>query len=158
MKNKIRPIHKSDLHDLKIVLDSSELFPSELLDDMISDYFENENSSDIWFTMAVDDIPISIAYCAPERLTEGTFNLYAIAVKKEYQGKGIGKEMMDYIENRLRNAGHRILLVETSSTEEYALTREFYLKCDYTQEAIIRDFYSENESKVVFWKDLNSTL
>ncbi|MEW7292706.1 GNAT family N-acetyltransferase [Aquimarina sp. 2304DJ70-9] len=155
MKQRIRKIEKEDIPALKSVLDSSELFPSELLDDMISDYLTNPSSKDIWFTTTNKGTPISLGYCAPERLTEGTYNLYAIAVEKNAQGKGIGKEMMNYIENLLRKNGNRILIVETSGTNEYKLTREFYKKCNYTQEAVLREFYAERDDKVVFWKKLN---
>ena len=154
MIQEIRAILKEDLKDLKEVLDSSELFPSDLLDDMIHDYLNNADSTDIWLTTIEDNKPISIAYCAPERMTEGTYNLYAIAVHKSRQGQGIGAKMMSHIENLLRKNGHRILLVETSGLPEYEQTRNFYHKCEYHQEALIRDFYQEGEDKVVFWKKL----
>ena len=154
MNQTIRRVTAADLEDLKGVLDSSELFPSEMLDDMIHDFLNNEDTTDIWLTTTQAGKPVSIAYCAPERMTEGTYNLYAIAVHKSEQGKGIGGRMMTYLEDLLREQGHRILLVETSGLEEYALTRKFYVGCDYTQEAVIRDFYEAGEDKVVFWKKL----
>lgn len=156
MSINIRKIVREDIADLKAVLDSIELFPSEMLEDMISDYFENKDSEHIWFTASGDDRkPISIAYCAPEKLTEGTYNLYAIGVKKSIQGKGVGTKMMQYIEELLRNQGHRILIVETSGTAEMNLTRQFYEQLHYTKEAVIRDFWSEGDDKVVYWKKLN---
>ncbi len=154
MKHLIRSIKKKDIDALKSVLNSSELFPSEMLDDMINDYFTNPESTDIWFTTVIDNKPISIAYCAPERMTDGTYNLYAIAVTKEMQGKGIGGQMMEYIENLLREKGHRILLVETSGKEEYELTRQFYLKNNYILQARIPEFYEAGDDKIVFWKKL----
>jgi len=153
--NNIRKINKEDLTVLKTVLDSIDLFPAEMLDDMIADYFDNPASEAIWFTKIKAETPIAIGFCAPEQLTDGTYNLYAIGVQKAFQGKGIGKEMMAYIETELRSKGHRILIVETSGSAEMALTREFYLKCKYTQEAVIRDFWEEGEDKVIFWKKLN---
>lgn len=154
MNGQIRKVKKVDIPELKVVLDSSELFPSYLLDDMISDYLNNTSSTDIWFTTIDQGIPISIGYCAPERLTEGTYNLYAIAVHKDYQGKGIGKQMMRYIENLLREKGNRILIVETSGKPGFELTREFYHKCNYVQQAVIPEFYEKGDDKVVFWKKL----
>ncbi len=151
----IRKVQIKDLTGLKEVLDSSELFASEYLDDMISDYFNNSDSDDIWFTYIDNDRPIAIGYCAPEKLTNGTYNLYAIALRKELQGQGIGKKMMNFIEKLLSDSGKRILIVETSSLDQYALTREFYDKLGYRREAVIKDFWNDGEDKVIFWKKLN---
>lgn len=150
----IRKIEINDLEHLKSVIDSNGLFPSDLLDEMTNDYFSNEKTTDIWLTKEIDSIPAAVVYCAPERMTEGTFNLYLIAISKNLQGKGIGSEMMAYIENFLRENGNRILLVETSSLPEYELTRKFYDELGYKREAVIREFYQEGEDKVVFWKKL----
>ena len=150
----IREVRKNDLAALKDVIDSSELFPSYLLDDMIHDYLNDQASEDIWLTATNGGIPIGVMYCAPEKLTEGTYNLYAMAIHKDYQGQGIGTEMIKYLENLLRQAGHRLLLVETSSLPVYTLTRRFYRKCTFEEEAVIRDFYREDEHKVIFWKKI----
>lgn len=150
----IRKVINSDLASLKEVLDSIELFPSEMLDDMIADYFSNPESGEIWFTAIENGQAISIGYCAPEKLTEGTFNLYAIGVRNDHQGKGIGGQMMTYIENQLIEGGHRILIVETSGKEEFQLTRKFYEDLTYTKEAVIRDFWEEGDDKVIYWKKL----
>ncbi|WP_298540766.1 N-acetyltransferase [uncultured Aquimarina sp.] len=154
MSIEIRKVKKEDVVSLKEVLDSSGLFPSHLLEEMINNYFNDGSSTDIWFTAINKDKPISIGYCAPERLTEGTYNLYAIAVHKDYQGKGIGKKKMDYIENLLRENGHRVLIVETSGKSEFELTRKFYHKCKYTKQAVIPEFYDKDDDKIVFWKKL----
>ncbi|MBK9103806.1 MAG: GNAT family N-acetyltransferase [Saprospiraceae bacterium] len=150
----IRKIEINDLEHLKSVIDSNGLFPSDLLDEMTNDYFSNEKTTDIWLTKEIDSIPAAVVYCAPERMTEGTFNLYLIAISKNLQGKGISSEMMAYLENFLRENGNRILLVETSSLPEFELTRKFYDELGYKREAVIREFYQEGEDKVVFWKKL----
>ncbi len=61
---------------------------------------------------------------------------------------------MAYVENLLREKGHRIILVETSGLPEFELTRKFYDQIGYQREAVIREFYSEGEDKVIFWKKL----
>lgn len=151
-----RMVTKGDLAGLKEVLDSIVLFPSEMLDDMISDYFNNPETQEIWFTTIENNKPVSIGFCAPEKLTEGTFNLYAIGVSSDIQGQGIGRNMMTYIENHLKENGNRILIAETSGTEDFKLTRRFYENLNYTKEAVIRDFWKDGDDKVIYRKQLNS--
>ena len=145
-----------DLPHVKTVLDSIELFPSDMLEDMISDFMNNPVTAEIWFTATENHVPVSIGYCAPEQLTQGTYNLLAIGVRSDLQGKGIGQAMMAYLEEKLRNNGHRVLIVETSGTEAFELTRKFYTQMGYSKEAVIRDFWKEGDDKVVFWKRLNA--
>jgi ribosomal protein S18 acetylase RimI-like enzyme len=154
MNNNIRPIIKSDLESLKQVLDSSELFPSEYLDEMIADYFTNPETQDIWFTCTNEEKPVAIGYCIPEKLTDGTYNLLAIGVAQDHQRKGIGSEMMGYIERILREIGARILIVETSSDDAQIGARNLYNKIGYIQAAVIKEFWKEGEDKIVFWKKL----
>ena len=150
----IRPVVENDIHQLKTVVDSSGLFPSEYLEDMMNDYLTNRESTDIWFTYMQENTPVAIGYCVPEKLTEGTYNLLAIGVREDVQGKGIAGIMMNYIEQELKNKEGRILIVETSSEEAQQKARNFYKKIGYHQEAVIRDFWKEGEDKIVFWKRL----
>jgi GNAT superfamily N-acetyltransferase len=150
----IRKIIKNDLQKLKEIIDSNELFPSDLLDEMSSDFFTNELSLDVWLTAELQDNPIAVAYFAPERMTVGTYNLYLIAIQKEFQGKGYGKEIMNFIEQYLKELNGRILIVETSGLPEFELTRKFYDECNYERAAVIKEFYQEGEDKVIFWKKL----
>ncbi len=150
----IRKAIQEDLPYLKGVLDSIELFPSEMLDEMISGFFSNPDSEDIWFTATKDSRPIAIAYCAPEKLTEGTFNLLAIGVKSDIQSRGLGSKMMRFIETELKKLGHRILIVDTSGTDSFEGTRKFYEKLGYEKEAVIRDYWSEGDDKVTYRKRL----
>ena len=152
--NEIRKVVRNDLEGLRNVLDTIELFPAEMLDDMMLDYFDNSETEEIWFTSIQHKKPVSIGYCAPEQLTDRTYNLYAIGVQSDLQGNGIGKKMMTFIEEYLKSKGNRVLIVETSSMPEFEQTREFYLKIGYTKEAVIRDFWKEGDDKVIFWKKL----
>lgn len=148
----IRPVVVEDIPHLKVVIATSDLFPPDLLYDMIAPYLAGADES-IWLTGDGDE-PTFVAFCVPEQMTEGTWNLYLIAVYADLQSKGYGRQIMAYLENQLANQGARILLVETSGSPEFERTRSFYHQCDYTEEARIRDFYKAGEDKVVFWKSL----
>ena len=151
----IRPSVAADIPGLKHIIDENELFPSAMLDDMIAPYLSDPASTDMWLT-DMDQSPRAIAYCAPERMTEGTWNLYLIAVHPDVHGKGVGTAMLHHLEELLTARGERVLLVETSGLDSFARTRQFYLKANYEQEARIRDFYQAGEDKIVFRKALTA--
>ena len=151
----IRPIERDDLPGLKAIIDANELFPAAMLDDMAAGYFDGNSSSEMWLT--VDDGGLlAIAYCAPERMTQGTWNLLLIAVHPVQQGRGVGAKLTRHIEKSLAASGERVLLVETSGLPEFERTRSFYRRLGYTEEARIRDFYQAGEDKIIFHKALTA--
>lgn len=152
----IRKATTNDLDALKEVIETSGLFPPEYLDGMMENYLSGTSPEEVWLTKEVEGRPVAIAYFAPEKLTDGTYNLYLIAVHARLRGQGIGAEMMDYIEEHLRSNGKRVLIVETSGLPSFERTRKFYDQCRYKRMAVIEDFYNEGEDKVVFWKKLNA--
>ncbi len=153
----IRSMTRRDLGPLKEVIGTTGLFDPELLADMTAGYFEDPSTGALWLTREVDGVPVAIAYCAHEPLTEGTYNLYLIAVHQTHQSKGIGAELVSHIESLLRLMGKRILIVETSGLPEFERTRRFYDHCQYERMAVIRDFYKDGDDKVIFWKKLKVT-
>ena len=153
-KSKIRSVKADDLPFLIDVVNSSGLFPGEMLKEMIGDNLDDPNSEHHWLTYETDQ-PIAVAYFAPEQMTSGTWNLYLIAVHSDKQGTGIGAQLMKYVENYLQSRGQRLLIVETSDLSNFSLTRTFYEGLNYKREAHIREFYAEGEGKIVFTKKLN---
>lgn len=149
----IRPATKQDIPTIETIAEQTDLFPPDMLEDMMDGYL-SQTSTDIWFVGELDQGVIAFGFCEPERMTDGTWNLLAIGVLPEHQGQGHGAEIMRYLESRLQGEGQRVLLVETMGTPELALTREFYLKNGYTEEARIREFYEAGADKVVYWKHL----
>jgi ribosomal protein S18 acetylase RimI-like enzyme len=157
-----RPVTPDDLPALKAVIDGTDLFPSAMLDAMLADYLTGQGGDDLWLT--VDDtndggpgepyVACALAYVAPERMTDGTWNLYLIAVHPGRQGRGIGTALLRHVEHALAARGARVLLVETSGLPAFARTRAFYRANGYDEEARVREFYAAGEDKVVFRKAL----
>ncbi|MEO0458212.1 MAG: GNAT family N-acetyltransferase [Cyanobacteria bacterium P01_A01_bin.114] len=134
--------------------------PDELeeLSHMLTDYFRGDGSRDgdpFWITDD-DSGPVGAAYCAPERMTSGTWNLLFIAVRPDCQGQGRGAALVHHVEQLLTARGARMLLIETLASFER--TRAFYQKCGYQEEARIRDFYAAGADKIVCRKVLNRSL
>ncbi len=145
---------QADLADVKSIIDANQMFPSEFLNEMTADFFSGE-SMEKWFVIESEDKQIvGVAFCSPERMTEGTWNLLMIAVHPDSQGKGAGKQLMNHAEKLVRSLNARILLVETSGLPEYQRTRDFYPKCGYTQVALIPEYYDKGDDKIIFMKSL----
>ncbi|MDP5338081.1 MAG: GNAT family N-acetyltransferase [Nodularia sp. (in: cyanobacteria)] len=121
---------------------------------MLAVHFDSEtDSQDIWLTDD-ENIPVAVAYLAPERMTEGTWNLYLIAVHPDHQQQGRGTALLAYVEQMLAERGERLLLVETSGLDSFEYVRAFYRKSGYDEEARIREFYKAGDDKIVFRKAL----
>jgi GNAT superfamily N-acetyltransferase len=95
-------------------------------------------------------------HCTGKRaLTDGVFDLYWIVVTQEVQGKGIGSMLLKHAEDLVVKNNGRWLLAETSSKDNYTATRNFYLRKKYSVVAQINDFYSLNDSLIIFGKYFN---
>lgn len=150
----IRAVRQDDVAALKIIIDATELFPSQLLDGMLAGWLGGQRLDQRWQTYDAGSGPRAVAYSAPEPMTDGTSNLLLIAVHPEQQGHGIGQALMRDVEVTLAAHGQRVLLVETSGLPEFERTRDFYRRFGYTQEARIRDYYAAGVDKIVYWKAL----
>ena len=106
--------------------------PPEMLGGMIAGYLE-KTTRDIWFVTVEGGHIVGFGYCEPERMTSGTWNLLAIGVLARRRGRGVGGAMMRYLEDRLRSAGERVLIVETMGTPAFRQTRAFYRANGYTK-------------------------
>ncbi len=147
----IRTPRESDKDAIRAVVEATEMFPPEMLDEMMTPYFEGVET-ELWFVVGAP--AIAVAYAIPERLTSGTWNQLLIAVKPSDQGKGIGKLLMRNLENVVERHGGRLILVETSGVPDFEDTRSFYRAIGYTEEARIRDFYDLGDDKIVFRRAL----
>lgn len=90
--------------------------------------------------------------------TDRTYDLYWIAMHPDVQGSGGGTRLLDEVERRLRERNARLLVVETSSRDDYAPTRQFYAMRGYAQVARLSDFYAPGDDRVIFTKRLSSPL
>lgn len=148
----LRPAERRDRAAIAGLATDAGLFPAELLEGMIAPYLDGA-PTDQWFVATdADDQPLAFAFCELERLTDGTWNLLAIGVHSARRSQGLGRRLVAYLEERLRTAGGRLLIVETLGTPGFADTRRFYQHVGYVEEARIRDFYEAGGDKVVFWK------
>lgn len=155
----IRPTTPDDAIALVALATATGLFQThetEALTQMLAEHFSREtDSQDIWLTDD-DGEPVGVVYVAPERMTEGTWNVYLIAVHPDHQRQGRGAALLAQVEQMLTERSERVLLVETSGLESFEYVRAFYRKSGYDEEARIREFYKAGEDKIIFRKALTA--
>ncbi len=89
------------------------------------------------------------ACAGPTPSTEGTFDMYWLAVDPAAQGGGIGRCLLHRVETLVAEQGGRLVLVETSSRPDYAPAREFYARNGYVEAARVRDFYAPADDRIM---------
>ncbi len=155
----IRPAVAQDRASIIDVARQSGLFgPAELFDieATLDSYLSGESADEHWLIDDPGAGVAGIAYYAPERMTNGTWNLYLLAVHPGRQGQGRGAALVRRVEHDLGRRGARVLLIETSGVPDFAAQRSFYARIGYHQEARIRDFYDAGDDKIIFWKTLTA--
>ena len=150
---RIRMLAATDTAGVEHVLETSGLFPPDLLGPMVAPYLDG-TAQDIWLVATRANTVVGFAYAAPERMTEGTWNMLAIAVDEVAQGQGIGRQIVAHLEQILLEQKQRLLLVETSGLADFDATRRFYRTLGYAEVARIPDFYQAGEDKQIFCKAL----
>ena len=160
-QRQIRPAIAKDTAAIRTIAVATELFAADELDgfdERLMGYLNGSLTDDAWLVLeAADGEVVGAAYYAPEPFSDRVWNLYFIGVMPDHQGGGTGGALIRHVEATLHEKGEeyaRILIVETSGLDNFALTREFYEKHGYDQEARIRQFYGPNDDKVIFWKSL----
>jgi ribosomal protein S18 acetylase RimI-like enzyme len=101
-----------------------------------------------------DDL-LGYACFGPTPSTAGTYDLYWIAVHPAAQRSGAGAALMIEVERQLNERGARLVVVETSSRDDYAPTRSFYHKRGYSEAARLRGFYAPGDDRVVLTKRIS---
>lgn len=155
----VRSLGIQDRERIECILNEVKVFSSEeinvaleLIDSCLSgnpDYIikvaTNENGTVLGY-VCYGKIP----------LTDAVWDIYWVVISDEFQGKGIAKNLLMFMEDDLKAKSARAVMVETSSRPEYEPARSFYLKNGFIEVSKISDFYAKYNDKVIYRKDLNS--
>jgi ribosomal protein S18 acetylase RimI-like enzyme len=158
MTIKIRPMVMDDKAEIVKMLHITPEFTTaevEVAEELIDLNLQHSTASGYHILVAEADLtPAGYICYGPTPLTEGTWDIYWIAVDADKQRRGIGSALLTNAENEIKEAGGRLVLIETSSRAEYEKTRRFYSNQQYEQIACIPDFYTPGDDKIVLKKSL----
>lgn len=154
----IRELIDNDRETIKNILIDTNNFNDEEIKialELIDVYLKDKEQKDYEIFVDEDANKIRGYICiGPRPLTNGTYDLYWIAVNPKVQSKGIGSGLIRFVEKYLKEKKGRLILIETSGKESYEKERKFYEKNFYKELVNIKDFYNAGDSLVIYGKYL----
>ena len=121
----VRQPNRDDLSGISRVLEDTGLFPADMLDNMVAPFLDEPDCPDRWLVFDKPGNGVTgFAFCRPEPLAEGAWNLLAIGVLAQVRGQGQGAQLIAALERAL--ASERLMIIETSGLDAFSATRQFY--------------------------------
>jgi GNAT superfamily N-acetyltransferase len=150
-------MEKSDREAVLDILRATDMFtPDELAcaEEQVDIYLDQPQQKDYSLIVVENEKGRVVGYlsCGPTPLTEGVYDLYWMAVAHKEQGRGYGKELVRWLEDKVRAEKGRMLLIETSSQPKYQPTCQFYLNLGYREISRIADFYKPGDDRITYAK------
>lgn len=109
----------------------------------------NDGEYQTWVDEIEGEITAFVCFGRSPR-TFGTFELFWIAVHPSQQRRGMGGELLRFVEEEATRQGGRLLVLETSSSEGFRVAVDFYRKHGFREVSRIKDFYRVTDDKIVF--------
>jgi len=152
----LRGLVAGDREAVETILRASGAFRPEEVNvglELVEESLEPSPGTDYqWQVAELDGRVVGFACFGAVPMTEGTFDLYWLAVDPALRGRGFAAILDDAVSEAVKRQGGRWLLAETSSTPPYAAARRFYEKQGYRLQERIADFYREGDDRLTFGK------
>ena len=145
----IRKANKKDAKRIGVIAESTGNFKENEIDacmDMVADSISEEYYLN-FDCYEKKGIVLGFVCYGQDEMTEGTWEIYWIAVHKEFQGKSIGKKLMLHAEKQAKKHKGRQVVLETSSQINYRYVHKFYKRLGYKKKAVVKDYFSKGDHK-----------
>jgi ribosomal protein S18 acetylase RimI-like enzyme len=155
LRDAVRPTDRDDVR--RIVAGSGFFTDAEVAVavELVDERLAKGASSGYEFLFAERDGAMLGYACYGEiACTVGSYDLYWVAVDPALRGQGLGRWLVQQVEQAVGQRRGRRIYAETSSRALYEPTRLFYERCGYTEAARFSDFYAPGDAKVVYEKVL----
>lgn len=151
-------IKPSDIEAIADVVESSGFFSDEEIEiaiELAEEKLDQKDACSYQFLFAEDKERLLGYTCyGLVPATAFSYDLYWIVVSQDLRGHGLGTLLMTETERVIWMCGGRQIYAETSSRNQYKPTHKFYENCGYKKEALLKDFYAEGDSKIIYAKVL----
>lgn len=154
----LREMRADDKEPLLAILRATREFKSSevpVAEELLTAFLEQPLTSGYYVWVAEEEgssVRRGYVCFGPTPLTEGTWDIYWIVVDNAFRGAGVGRALLRHAEQEIQNAGGRMILIETSSKDEYRGTHRFYQEMGYCQIGFIPDFYMPGDGKIILQK------
>lgn len=89
---------------------------------------------------------------------EGTYEIFWLSVDNQFRGCGIGHQIINKLIYELKRRGASKLYLKTDSKEQYRPTRNFYEKCGFIKEAVLKGYYEDSDDCCIYSLDLREAI
>jgi GNAT superfamily N-acetyltransferase len=148
--------------DLPAILEAARsvgVFTAEevaTVDELFQGYLRDAQASGYNFLSCKDgDEVLGFACWGPTALSKGATDLYWICTAQNAQSRGVAAALFQTVAAAAASIGRWLIVIWTSSREEYAPARNFYLRMGCVLQTRIIDFYDHGEDLCVFVRRLN---
>ncbi|MFM7055510.1 MAG: GNAT family N-acetyltransferase [Planctomycetota bacterium] len=153
LRTDVRP---EDLTAVRRLVQSTGVFHDfevRIAAELVEERLRRGDPSGYHFLFSDDDSGLAGYSCwGPIACTQGSFDIFWIAVAPQRQGQGLGRQLMHATESHICKAGGRRIYLETSGRPDYLPTRRFYHRCGYQVVATLPDFYADGDDKIILMK------
>ncbi|MFW7378225.1 MAG: GNAT family N-acetyltransferase [Oligoflexus sp.] len=152
----IRDFLASDIPAIKNFFIATQVFHNneiDCLEEDLSLFLEGQYQGDRIFVHASSQVD-GLIHFGPLAITDRSWCLHWIGVDPHAPIKGIGSQLLAAMEDEIKQKNGRLILIETSSRDDYTKTRAFYLKHNYQLATQIKDYYADGDDKCIYLKKI----
>lgn len=153
-----RDVRPSDKEIVENVVESTGFFShaeKEIAVELVQERLTTGDASGYFFIFAEwDQEVVGYACYGPIPATLYSYDIYWLAVRSDFQKRGLGRKLMEMCEAAIHAQGGRRIYADTSGRAQYDPTRRFYAACGYQPAAHLPDYYAPGDAKIIYVKTI----